>query len=299
MLAAATAAALLSGSLVGICAGIAAAWAVALVTIDVRALRVLGARDPAPAVAPPAGLVALARSARVTARTWRMLRESAPLGIVALALSLTVSVPRFAIERHLGVRALGYFAALAYLVVAGRMVALAFGGAAVPRLGQQHAAGDRAAFRRTLGRLVTFGAALGAGGVVGAWWLGAPALRLLYGPDYAAHAPLLVWLMLAAGFGYVATYLQDALTTVRILVPKALLLLAVLATVSVLSAVLVPRHGLLGAALAVVGASALELAGSALLVLRVLRAPSARGATGADASGASAASALPLARGQN
>jgi O-antigen/teichoic acid export membrane protein len=135
-----------------------------------------------------------------------------------------VSLPRIVVERELGASALGYFAALAYLVVAGRMVAIALGSAAVPRLGRYFASRDRTAFIRALLGLVAFGASLGAVGVLGAVALGEPVLGLVYGADYTRYTSLLTWLMVAAGFGYVSIYLQDALTTMRSLAPKALLL---------------------------------------------------------------------------
>ena len=269
--AAAAVAARVTGSLAWVASSIALVWFAALAVIDLPAVAALAATDPAPARAPARRVLGMIRSVRLDRRALGMLRESAPLGFVALAASLAVSLPRFVIERELGDRALGYFSALAYLVVAGRMVAIALGSAAVPRLGRYLAAGDGRAFARTLLGLVAFGASLGAVGVLGALVLGRPVLALLYGADYAPYASLLVWLMGAAGLGYMSIYLQDALTTMRSLIPKAVLLAAVAVSAGLLARWLVPWLGLEGAAIAVCGAAGVELLGSAALVVAAMR----------------------------
>lgn len=269
--AAAAVAAVFTHNLMWIAGCIAGVWLAALILLDLPGLARLAASDPVPDRAPSGQGSSARRRIHIDRRTWHLLWAATPLGFVALAASLSVSLPRVVIERELGARSLGYFSALAYLVVGGRMVAIALGSAAAPRLGRYYVARDRAAFIRTLVGLVSFGASLGAVGVLLAVTLGGPMLRLLYGGDYARFAPLLVWLMTAAGLGYVSTYLQDSLTTARNLVPKAVLLAGVATSSGLLAAWLVPRDGLQGAAVAVCAAGAVEVIGSALLVWAVLR----------------------------
>lgn len=254
-------------------AGVALAMLVGVAVVDLpTVVRLARGESPAllgaPAVRRPADL---ARLVRWQPDAVAIIRGALPLGFVALALSLNATVPRVFIERQLGLAAVGYFAALAYIVVGARLVMSSLAAAAVPRLGETLANFDRAGFDQVLLRLVAFGAGAGALGLLGATLLGRRFLALLYGPSYAVHAPLLVLLVAAGGLGFMSTYLQDSLTTMRILLPKAVLLVIVTAVLALACALLLPTRGLLGAGWAVLLASAVEVAGSIALVRYALR----------------------------
>jgi O-antigen/teichoic acid export membrane protein len=181
---------------------------------------------------------------RLTQLAWLAL----PLGVVMMLISLNTNIPRYFIERIMGERGLGYFAALAYLQVAGNTVISALGQSASPRLAQYYAAGQRDKFLRLLLRLVGIGALLGLGGVVAALLFGRPILILLYRPDYAQHVDVFVWLMIASGISFVASFLGYGLTATRrfhiFLTPYIVTTCGALLS----SALLIPRYGLLGAA---------------------------------------------------
>lgn len=63
---------------------------------------------------------------------------SLPLGMVMLLLSLNANIPRYFVEHYLGEAALGYFSAMAYVVVAGSTVMGALGQSATPRLARYY-----------------------------------------------------------------------------------------------------------------------------------------------------------------
>ncbi|PSB50976.1 polysaccharide biosynthesis protein, partial [filamentous cyanobacterium Phorm 6] len=84
-----------------------------------------------------------------------------PLGFVMMLISLNTNIPRYFIERYLGERQLGIFAAISYLMVAGNMVVSALAESASPRLAKYYAAGNITAFRTLLFKLVGVGAVLG------------------------------------------------------------------------------------------------------------------------------------------
>jgi O-antigen/teichoic acid export membrane protein len=249
----------------------AAAILLVVVAIDLPAVLRLARAEPAQHLGREVRRLGdLAALARPSGRALEIVREALPLGFVALALSLNASVPRLFLERELGLEALGYFSALAYVIVGARLVMLSLASVAIPRLGASHARDDRPAFLRMLMTLVGFGTLAGLAGVAIGWLFGEPLLALLYGAEYAAHAPLLVLLLAAGGLGFVSTYLQDSLVTMRVLLPKALLLVVVAAALAVACAMLVPAHGLMGAGWAVLVGAVVELVGSALLVRHAL-----------------------------
>jgi O-antigen/teichoic acid export membrane protein len=63
---------------------------------------------------------------------------SFPLGFVMMLISLNANIPRYFIEHYLGVRDLGIFSALSYLIIAGGIVVNALGQSASPRLAKYY-----------------------------------------------------------------------------------------------------------------------------------------------------------------
>jgi O-antigen/teichoic acid export membrane protein len=193
---------------------------------------------------------------------------AAPMGAVAGLQSLMTNVPRYAIEAYGGARALGWFAGIAYLVLAGNQPMMALWAAVSPRMAQLFVA-DRGAYRRLYRRTMLLAAAMGALTVGAAATLGRPLLASIYTPEYAAHADVLVWLAAVAAVGYQASALCSAITAARRF-PEQLYVAALTVAVSWLaSQVLVPRFGLVGAAAALLAATAVQTACLALIYRRV------------------------------
>lgn len=232
----------LTGEVAWAVAGLAGAWAAILVAHDLPAVAALldvpGGRDRRAARAP-----------RFHGRTLLGLaRLALPLGLTTLFLSLNHNIPRYFIEHHLGEASLGVFAALAYVMVAGEIVIRALGQTAMPRLARHWAAGERAAFDRLLYRLLALGAGVGLAGVGLAAAVGEPVLHLLFGAPYAAAASVLTWIMVAAALTYVGSLLGYGVSATRAFDRFTLPYAGVSAVALVAAAVLIPRHGLHGAA---------------------------------------------------
>jgi O-antigen/teichoic acid export membrane protein len=96
-------------------------------------------------------------------------------------------------------------------------------------------------------------------------------LSTLFRPEYAASADVLVWTMLAAAISYVASFLGYGLTAARQFKIQAPLLVIVTLATAMASVILVPRHGLVGAAWAVVCGAAVKLIGGAFILRHVMR----------------------------
>lgn len=177
----------------------------------------------------------------------RIVWTALPLGLVMLLIQLRHTVPRTLLEQARGEADLGVFAAVAYLVLVGNTVVLALSQAGIARLARARAAGQADLFRTTVLKLVAVGAGLGAAGVLAALAFGEPLLTLLYGAEYARHQDLFVLVMAAGGVMYVGSLLGAPATALRafriqlgIHAVNAALLLAV-------GALLIPRHGMMGA----------------------------------------------------
>jgi O-antigen/teichoic acid export membrane protein len=237
---------------------LAIAWLVVLVGFDLpgtrRMLTRLGrAGSCLPASWNPLGSVAARRL------FWATL----PLGATAALAAFSSTFPRYVIERAGGEEALGVFACVASIALAGTVMMNVFGESAIARLAVHAAAGDRPRFMRILWHLVWLAVVAGLVGVGGAHWWGAAVLELFYGADYASHADLLVVLMVAAALLYVASFLGYAIMALRAF--RAVLWVLVMSTAGSAAACLwlIPRDGLAGAAWAMVWAALLQVVASA------------------------------------
>jgi O-antigen/teichoic acid export membrane protein len=246
--------------------GLAVAWAAILASYDIRsAAMILGSSS-------------LASKPSKHCRAWpkpnwdfRMLGRlawvSLPLGLSMMLISLNSSIPRYFIEHYLGERELGIFAAMAYLMVTGGMVVSALGQSASPRLAKYFAAGHFAAFRALLLKLVGLSFFLGLLGIVVVVSAGREILTILYRPEYAGRLDVLFWLMVAAGIGYVSSFLGTALTATRafhlFVIPYGIITAVALAS----SALLVPMKGLLGASWAL---CVISLAGCVIPIILLM-----------------------------
>lgn len=231
-----------------------------------------------PAVAaPPMPIAALAPRGGFSPQSLtRLARYAAPLGLAAGLVTLTTNIPRYFIRHHLGDAALGVFAAVAYVMVAGVTLVGAVCTAAMPRLAALHAAGDARGFSATLAKVVAVAVAAGSIGIIAAQVSGGQILAMLYRADYAQQQRLFVWVMAAASVSYLATVFGYAVTSTRSF--RLLILPHFCAAAVTLAAcwLLVPRQGFYGAAWAVgLGESAACLAGLLIVLRRLSRMQSA------------------------
>jgi len=200
-----------------------------------------------------------------------ILRQALPLGAVLMLVSLNTNLPRYAIERSLGVAELGAFAAVASFVTAGSTIVNALGQAATPRLARFASRREPRRFVAMVAKLAALVLALGVVGVGCAVVLGKWVLSLAYRPEYADYSGLLVGVMGAAMLGYVAAALGYAATAARAFDAQVPMFCVVALSTACASWVLVPRFGLSGAAMAMGLAAAAQIAGQAFILSRALR----------------------------
>lgn len=249
--------------------GIMVAWLALMLLYDARNARRLMHAQGISEDLTPGSLWSSGRVPMMGRLAWLAL----PLGIVALLDSLNQNTPRYAIQHYLGDASLGYYAAMASAVVAGNMVVSALANSAQPRLSRRYIH-DLPAFTRLAWKLVQFGAVLGGGAVIVALLFSRPLLTFIYTPEFARNADAFVWIMLAAGIGFVARFLVYTMTAARYLKAQAPLYALALAVIGALSWVLVPHHGLRGAAWASCAGMVILLLGAAAVNLHAVRARS-------------------------
>lgn len=184
-----------------------------------------------------------------------------PLGAAALLTSLFANIPRYFVQHFHGESLLGYFAAIAYVIVAGNILANALAQASSARLGKYFAA-DPSAFCRLLAKLLFFSVVLGTAGVLAVALFGREILTILYQSDYAEHNEVFVWIMGAAALLYPMWFLNYAMTAAGRLKVQTVLSIAAVLAVAAGCLLLVPERGIVGAAIAMFFANGVRLAGS-------------------------------------
>jgi O-antigen/teichoic acid export membrane protein len=196
---------------------------------------------------------------------------SLPLGIAMMLVSLNANTPRYFVEWKLGEADLGFFAAMTQLMMFGNTVMGALGQSASPRMARLYAERNRSGFASLLMKLSGIGALIGAAGVLIAAIAGRWVLGSLYGPAYASHPNVFVWISVASGISYVGWFLGCGMTAsrrFRVQVP----LLAVTSAVTTLACLLlIPEMGMVGAALATVVAALVLTLGSLAVNMQAIR----------------------------
>jgi O-antigen/teichoic acid export membrane protein len=194
-----------------------------------------------------------------------------PLSIIAALVSLNFNIPRYFLEHSLGERALGFFSAIALISATGSMAVVSLGQSAFARLARCYAAGNFAEFRSLLGKLLAMGAALGICGIALASVAGRQILNILFRPEYAGRADLLPWMMAVGCVGYIAQFLGFGMTAARCYHSQVVLFALTNLVVAGGSHLLIPRLGLLGAILAMLIATIIQVAGSIVILVRGMR----------------------------
>jgi len=209
--------------------------------------------------------------------TWLTL----PLGIAMMMISLAQSIPRYVVGHMLGLTTLGIFVMVLYVALIGSKLVAAVSQSAGPRLARHHAAGNRAAYCRLLGRLLAVTAALGGAMVLGTIVFGGPILGLLYGAEFRQYANLAVYLMMAGTMMYLTTPLAQAVDAMRRFKTHLAMRVLGIATLLALLPGLITAYGLEGAAAAMFLGYLVTMAGLAGAIFTTIRTPQEEDSAGA------------------
>jgi O-antigen/teichoic acid export membrane protein len=215
-------------------------------------------------------LLALKKTLQERLKMRRLLWQAFPLGLAAMFSSATSSIPRYFLEHYNGTATLGIFAALMYLLVAGRTLIVALAQACVAQLSRLYVERRGSSFTRLMVRQMLIGLAMGIGGIVISLLAGKPILRMIYRPEYAEYSHILVLVMIAAALNYQAEFSNGGLLAVRSIKIQPIILAICCGAILLLSVALIPRFGITGAALAVVITGAIQLSANLLFLRRAM-----------------------------
>lgn len=210
----------------------------------------------------------------------RLLLSAGPMGAVALLVSLNATIPSYVIRGTHGAEALGHFSVVAYLMAAGNIAVGALGSTVSPRLALLYAKGDITAFSALVKRITIINVAIGLAGAALGWLLGRQILTIAYGAEYAGQQDLLLWLIAASTVGWIASASGYALTAARQLTIQLPLTLPATLACGLACLLLVPQHGLIGAAWALLAMSSVLAASNVTALIYTIRRMRISAATG-------------------
>lgn len=133
---------------------------------------------------------------------------SLPLGISALIAALHLNAPRYILESLLGLKALGFFTVIIYLVQMGTMLANLAGQSILGRLSRLQAAGQGSQLRSLVFRLCLVANVLGAAGIAVSMSVGGQLLTVAFGEDYAFLQTSLTIAAAAVAIRLICSFLQ-------------------------------------------------------------------------------------------
>ncbi|MGM0804975.1 MAG: oligosaccharide flippase family protein [Bacillota bacterium] len=195
---------------------------------------------------------------------------SLPLGIAGTLDSLNINLPRYFINFQLGEGALGYYAAITYIIISGQTIVGALAQAATPRLAKYYNS-DIKQFKLLLMKLFIIGLVIGTIGVLMSVYLGGYILTIFYTPEYQEYNTLFILSMIAASFWYLSGFLNCGIVASRIFKNQIIIFFATTLVTSVACIYLINDYGLNGAALSLILGMFTRFVLSFYWILRILK----------------------------
>lgn len=203
--------------------------------------------------------------------TRALLRETLPLMLSSMMMTLLTTIPRYMLERSAGSEVLGVYGAIATPAVIVQAGCSFIYSPLVAPLSEAYHAGKIGEFQRTLLRAVGVIAALTVLMLIGASLLGRWGLQLLFGASILEYAWLLIPVLMTSLCAAMVYFFDVPLTIMRRLKLMACIhVVAILAT-AILSALLIPKMGMAGVNLVMyvcAGGDALAMGAMTFLLTR-------------------------------
>ncbi len=182
-----------------------------------------------------------------------------PLGVATMLISLTASLPRFALERFSGRESLGLFATTAALAQALPLVINALGQASSVGLARNAHEGDFGAFRAELGRVLFVGVSVVIVALSLHRLLGASLLAVFLSNGTGAEDRLMMLQLVSAGLSGLAGVFGFGLTALGEFRQQLVLFIPLTILCMILSWLWIPSRGPEGAALVYLAVSGTQL----------------------------------------
>lgn len=186
-----------------------------------------------------------------------LIKVSTPLGIAHMLSSLNTNIPRYILEHYINEEALGYFAAIAYLLVAGSTIIVAVGHAVTPRLSKYYKV-NKPKFKKLLLKLMLLGFFIGILGFVIASIAGEYILAIVYSSEYAQYNNILILVVIAGLFTFTGAFLGYGITAAKMFRIQPYMNIIWITASALSGFILIPKYGISGAAYTLIVSSIIQ-----------------------------------------
>ncbi|MBF0232966.1 MAG: lipopolysaccharide biosynthesis protein [Desulfamplus sp.] len=194
-----------------------------------------------------------------------------PLGIVMALITLNVNIPRYFVEIYFGEVQLGYFVAMAYLIVAGNVVISALGQSCSPRLATYFLNKNKKKYIILLVKLVLIGTLVGIAGILLSSLLGDKILTLIYNYEYSKYHDVFIYLMIVGALSYIAAFLGFGITAARYFIVQMPLFFIVSFSITISSLLFIPKFALKGAAMSLGVGAIVQILGTVSIIYCIVK----------------------------
>lgn len=195
---------------------------------------------------------------------------SIPLGFVSILNSLNTNIPRYFLESFGGLEELGYFAAIAYILVAGNLLIRPLSLVAAPRLAVSFQNKNYKRYIKILITLLLGALITGIIILIVVYSFGGFILSLIYDQSYAKYENIFFIIMLGSIISYLTTFINTAIIATQQFKLQPLINFITLISGLIASLLLIPNNGIMGAAYVTVIVFIIQFSGSATLLSAIL-----------------------------
>jgi len=171
-----------------------------------------------------------------------------PLGLVSILNSLNTNIPRYFLEYNFGLNELGYFSAIAYILVAGNLLIRPLSLVAAPKLAQNYQQNKKREFVILNIKLFLAAAILGFVAITIVYYFGEFILTFIYSIEYAKYNNIFLLIMIGSILSYFTTFLNVAIVAAREFKKQPYINLITMIAALLSSIYFIPSNGIEGAA---------------------------------------------------
>lgn len=180
--------------------------------------------------------------------TKKLIIFSIPLGFVSILNSLNTNIPRYFLEYFGGLEELGYFSAIAYLLVAGNLLIRPLSIVAAPRLANSFQKNNYIRYLKILGTLLVSALLAGIIILIIVYNFGELILTIIYDQSYAEYENVFRVIMFGSIISYLTTFINTAVVATRQFKLQPLINFITLIVGLIASILIIPIYGITGAA---------------------------------------------------
>lgn len=189
-----------------------------------------------------------------------VIKVGLPLGFVQLIVSFNTSYPRYVLEEFESTEILGYFSAIAYILIVGNIMMSAISQNFISILAKKAKNKDYTSFKKILYSNLSFlSLVVGVSGIAFSYFLGEKFLSIVYGSEYAAYSDILILMSIVLAINCFDWNFDTAFLAIGYLSIQPKISLFMLAINLIVGYVFIFHYGVYGAAFSLIGVSIIQV----------------------------------------